>query len=145
MPISISDVPALRLTVLNKLVSKFMAPPNLILQEMFKDLDYESADIEWESPIGSRGLTPFASEDAPAPTATILGSASNSAHAAFWKEKTFFGSSFLNNIRRVGTDRKYQKAERTLGKQIRNLSNRSLRRKEWMLRPSVNVSRHQAE
>ena len=133
MPISISDVPALRLTVLNKLVSKFMAPPNLILQEMFKDLDYESADIEWESQIGSRGLTPFASEDAPAPPATLPGSASNSALAALWKEKTFFGSSFLNNIRKVGTDRKYQKAERTLGKQIRNLSNRSLRRKEWML------------
>ena len=32
----------------------------------------------------------------------------------------------------MGTDRKYQGAERTLGNQVRNLSNRSYRREEWM-------------
>ena len=130
--ISVSDIPALRLTVLNKLVTKFMAPPNLILRKMFPRTNYESDNIEWESQIGSRGLTPFAGEDAPAPQASVPGLAQNSAHAAYWKERTFFGSSFLNNIRQPGTDRKYQNAARTLGNQIRNLSNRSYRREEWM-------------
>ena len=31
MTIGVNDIPALRLTVLNKLVTKYMAPPNLIL------------------------------------------------------------------------------------------------------------------
>ena len=47
MPISISDIPALKLTVLNKLVTKFMAPPNLILQKMFNQVNYESDDINF--------------------------------------------------------------------------------------------------
>jgi len=133
MPIGINDISALRLTVLNKLVTKYLTPPNLILSKMFKALNYESDNIEWESQIGSRGLTPFAAEDAESPDAAVPGIGENSAHAAFWKERTFFGSSFLNNIREPGTDRKYQKAARTLGNQVRNLSNRSYRRKEWML------------
>jgi len=133
MPISISDIPELRLTVLNKLVTKYMAPPNLILQKMFGETQYESDNVEWESQIGSRGLTPFASEDAEAPDATVPGSSSHSAQAAFWKERSFFGSSFLNNIRQLGTDRVYQASARTLGNQVRNLSNRSYRRKEWMI------------
>ena len=132
MTISISDIPALRLTVLNKLVTKFMSPANLILKKMFTPVNYESDNIEWESQIGSRGLTPFAAEDAEAPAAVVPGSGQNSAHAAFWKERTFFGSSFLNNLRQLGTDRKYQKASRTLANQTRNLSNRSYRREEWM-------------
>ena len=132
MPTTISDIPDLRLTVLNKLVSKYMAPPNLILRKLFGSQNYESADIEWESQIGSRGLTPFSSEDAPAPRTTVPGLAGNSAHAAFWKEKTFFGVSFLNNIRRPGTDRLYQQASRTLANQSKNLSNRAYRREEWM-------------
>lgn len=130
--IGISDISVLRLTVLNKLVTKYMAPPNLILRKMFPRTNYESDNIEWESQIGSRGLTPFAGEDAPAPQASVPGLAQNSAHAAYWKEKTFFGSSFLNNIRQPGTDRRYQKAVRTLGNQTRNLSNRGYRREEWM-------------
>lgn len=133
MPISVNDIPALRLTVLNKLITKFMSRPNLILKKMFGETNYESDNIEWESQIGSRGLTPFAGEDAEAPEAVVPGSSTNSAHAAYWKERTFLGSSFLNNIRRIGTDRLYQQAARTLGNQVRNLSNRSYRRDEWML------------
>lgn len=133
MTISISDIPALRLTVLNKLVTKFLTPPNLLLSNMFKNVDYDSDTIEWESQIGSRGLTPFASEDAEAPHVSVPGVAVNSNAAAFWKERTFFGSSFLNNIRRVGTDRQYQRASLTLAKQTMNQSNRSFRRKEWMV------------
>jgi len=133
MPIGINDISALRLTVLNKLVTKYLSPPNLILKKMFNEVNYESDNIEWESQIGSRGLTPFAAEDAEAPEATVPGVGENSAQAAFWKERTFFGSSFLNNIREPGTDRRYQKASRTLGNQVRNLSNRSYRREEWML------------
>ena len=133
MPISISDIPDLRLTVLNKLITKFLVPPNLILQKMFKSVNYESDNIEWNKQVGSRGLTPFAAEDAEAPDATVPGSSTSSAQAAFWKERTFFGSSFLNNIKQLGTDRKYQQASRTLANQVRNLSNRSYRRLEWMI------------
>lgn len=133
MTIGINEIPALRLVVLNKLVTKFTAPPNLTLKNMFKSVNYESDQIEWESQIGSRGLTPFAGEDAEAPQASINGVGQNSASAAYWKERTFFGSSFLNNIRQPGTDRKYQQAARTLGNQTRNLVNRSFRREEWML------------
>jgi len=133
MTIGISDVPALRLTVLNKLIEKYMAPPNLILRKMFGSTNYESDLIEWESQIGSRGLTPFSTESAEAPATSIPGVASHKAQAAFWKERTFFGSSFLNNIRQPGTDRVYQQAARTLANQSRNLSNRAYRREEWML------------
>ncbi len=133
MTIGINAIPELKLTVLNKLITKFMSPANLILKKMFKSVNYESDSIEWESQIGSRGLTPFAAEDAAAPQATVPGIGTNSAAAAFWKERTFFGSSFLNNIRQPGTDRVHQKAARTLGNQARNLSNRSFRREEWML------------
>ena len=126
MTIGINSIPALRLTVLNKLITKYMSPPNLILKKMFKSVNYESDNIEWESQIGSRGLTPFAAEDAEAPQATVPGLATNSAAAAFWKERTFFGASFLNNIRQPGTDRKYQKAARTLANPFLNrLSNSS--------------------
>jgi len=100
---------------------------------MFPSQNYESDNIEWESQIGSRGLTPFAGEDAEAPQAAVPGTGQNSAAAAYWKERTFFGSSFLNNIRQPGTDRQYMTAARTLANQIRNLSNRSYRREEWML------------
>jgi len=133
MTISISDIPALKLTVLNKLVTKFMTPPDLLLSNMFVDVDYDSDTIEWESQIGSRGLTPFASEDAEAPHVSVPGVAENSNAAAFWKERTFFGSSFLNNIRKPGTDRVYQRAAQTLAKQTLNQSNRAYRRKEWMV------------
>ncbi len=132
MPIGINDIPALRLTVLNKLVTKYLNPPNLILRNMFGTVNYESDLIEWESQIGSRGLTPFAAEDAESPAASVPGTGMNSAQAAFWKERTFFGASFLNNIRQPGTDRMYQNAARTLANQTRNLSNRSYRREEWM-------------
>jgi len=100
---------------------------------MFSAQNYESDNIEWESQIGSRGLTPFAGEDAESPAAAVPGVGLNKAAAAYWKERTFFGSSFLNNIRQPGTDRKYMKAARTLANQSRNLSNRSYRREEWML------------
>ena len=133
MPIGINDIPDLRLTVLNKLITKYLSPPNLILRNMFPSQNYESDNIEWESQIGSRGLTPFAGEDAEAPAAAVPGVAQNSASAAYWKERTFFGSSFLNNIREPGTDRRYMTAARTLANQTRNLSNRSYRREEWML------------
>jgi len=131
--IGINEIPALRLTVLNKLVTKYTSPPNLILKNMFNSVKYESDQIEWESQIGSRGLTPFAGEDAEAPQASVTGTGQNSAAAAYWKERTFFGSSFLNNIRQPGTDRKYMKAARTLAVQTRNLANRSFRREEWMI------------
>ena len=133
MTISVNDIPDLRLTVLNKLVTKYLEPPNLILRKMFPSQNYESDNIEWESQIGSRGLTPFAGEDAEAPQAAVPGTGQNSAAAAYWKERTFFGSSFLNNIRQPGTDRQYMTAARTLANQVRNLSNRSYRREEWML------------
>ncbi len=56
MPIGINDIPALRLTVLNKLVTKYMMPPNLILSQFFRDVNYESDNIEWEVPNWKQGV-----------------------------------------------------------------------------------------
>ena len=53
MTISVSEIPTLRLTVLNKLVTKFLTPPTLRLMSMFGSTEYESDNIEWESQIGS--------------------------------------------------------------------------------------------
>jgi len=57
MPIGINDISALRLTVLNKLVTKYLMPPNLILKNMFRAVNYESDNIEWESDLAASNIS----------------------------------------------------------------------------------------
>lgn len=122
-----------KLTEIKGTIERFTAPPNLYLKNLFGEDKWESDNIEWESEIGNRGLAPFASPDGPAEQTSIDGTGKNAAAAAFWKEKMFMSEAFLNNLRMPGTSAEHQRAERTLAKGLRKLSNRNMRRKEWML------------
>ena len=126
------DIPALRLSVLTKLIKRFQVAPNLLLMKLFGQDKFPSDQIEWEAEVGSRGMTPFANEDAPAPRLSPLGISQHAEKAAFWKEKMFFGASFLNNIRTPGTRELYQAAKKTLAKGNLRMRHRCDRSKEWM-------------
>ena len=126
------EIPALKLTTLTKLIQRFMASPKLLLIKLFGEDNWPSDEIEWEAQTGDRGMTPFSNEDAPAPRLSPIGVSLHKAMAAFWKEKMYFGSSFLNNIREPGTKQTYYAAKKSLAQQMLMLRNRCDRRKEWM-------------
>jgi len=132
MPRGQSDIPELRLEVLQGLVSKFTAPPNLQLMNLFPETDSPSNIIKWESQEGTRGMTPFVPPGSIAPETAPVGFATHSAEAAFWKEKMYFDEEFLNNIRQLGTVEQYQESKITLAKETARLTYRAMRRKEWM-------------
>lgn len=132
MPRGSSDIPILRLEVLQKFMESFMAPPNLILSGMFASSTSPSSTIRWESQRGGRGMTPFVAPGSPAPVTSPHGVAQHVAEVAYWKEKMPFDEEFLNNLRQPGTDAVYQSAEAKLARELAGLKNRSLRRKEWM-------------
>jgi hypothetical protein len=127
-----SDIPELKLEVLQKFITKFTAPPNLILMNMFPEMDSPSSSIKWESQEGQRGMTPFVAPGAPAPQTAPIGLASHEAEAAYWKEKMYFDEEFLNNLRKEGTESQYLAAKQRLAHETRNLTYRAMRRKEWM-------------
>lgn len=132
MPRGASDIPELRLETLQKFVTKFTAPPDLILSNLFGTSQAASSSITWESQRGSRGLTPFSPTDAPAQATEPHGVAKHRAEAAYWKEKIGFGEEFLNNIRKEGTLQDYMAAKQRLAREMAQLTNRSNRRLEWM-------------
>lgn len=132
MPRGSSDISILRLEVLQKFMQTFMAPPNLVLTNIFGSSASPSSTIKWESQRGGRGMTPFVPPGAPAPLTSPHGVAEHSAEAAYWKEKMHFDEEFLNNLRQPGTEATYQSAAATLARELALLSNRSNRRKEWM-------------
>lgn len=127
-----SDIPELRLETLQKFVTKFMAPPDLFLMNLFGETDAPSSTIKWESQRGSRGMTPFSPTDAPAQVTSPHGVAQHQAESAYWKEKMGFGEEFLNNIRKEGTLQDYEAAKTRLAREMGQLTNRANRRKEWM-------------
>jgi hypothetical protein len=127
-----SDIPELKLEVLQKFITKFTAPPNLILMNMFPEMDSPSSSIKWESQEGQRGMTPFVAPGAPAPQTAPIGLASHEAEAAYWKEKMYFDEEFLNNLRKEGTESQYLGAKQRLARETRSLVYRAMRRKEWM-------------
>lgn len=130
--IGVDAISELRLTTLNKLITKFTTSPNLKLMSMFGTDNWESDNVEWEGQIGNRGLTPFVSPDAQAPKVSMSGVSLHKAAAAFFKEKMWFNETFLNNLREPGTDRKHYDATKLLAKESKGLRNRCDRRKEWM-------------
>ncbi len=127
-----SDIPELKLEVLQKFITKFTTPPNLILMNMFPEMDSPSSSIKWESQEGQRGMTPFVAPGAPAPQTAPIGLASHEAEAAYWKEKMYFDEEFLNNLRKEGTESQYLGAKQRLARETRSLVYRAMRRKEWM-------------
>jgi hypothetical protein len=132
MPRGSSDIPILRLEVLQGFMTSFMAPPNLILSNLFTSSTSPSSTVRWESQRGGRGMTPFVAPGTPAPVTSPHGVAQHVAEAAYWKEKMPFDEEFLNNLRQPGTDAVYQSAEAKLARELAGLKNRSMRRKEWM-------------
>jgi hypothetical protein len=133
MPHGKSDIPDLRLENLQKLISSFTAAPDLVLTGMFGAGENAITDnIEWESIIGNRGLTPFAAPGAPAQATAPGGLAKHFAAAAYWKEKMAFDEVFLNNLRQPGTVNTYESAQARLARETRSLRSRCDRRKEWM-------------
>ena len=128
-----AGIPALKLTVLNKLISKFPQAPSMFFSGLFAAQQYESDNIKWDIEYGSAGMTPFVAPGAPAPAIGIDGFGEASAKAAYFKEKMYFDEEFLNNLREAGTVAKYNTAERHLAKGIQKLRNRCDRRREWMM------------
>ena len=128
----ISEIPELRLEVLQNFITKFMSPPNLVLQNLFPSSPSPSSTIKWESQVGGRGMTPFVPPGSPAPTTSPLGVAAHSAEAAYWKEKMYFDEEFLNNLRKEGTESAYLDASSRLARELSQLVNRANRRREWM-------------
>jgi len=132
MPRGSSDIPELRLEVLQKFVTRFTAPPNLILMNLFPSTTSPSSTVRWESQRGGRGLTPFVPPGAPAHVTAPHGVAQHLAEAAYWKEKMPFDEEFLNNLRKEGTVAQYMSAKQRLARELSYLRNRSNRRIEWM-------------
>ena len=132
MPRGASDIPALRLEVLQEVMKTFMTAPKFFLMNLFPSSNALSSTIKWESQRGGRGMTPFVPPGAPAQVTAPHGIAEHYAEAAYWKEKMPFDEEFLNNLRKPGTTAEYQSAEATLSKELASLSWRSDRRKEWM-------------
>jgi hypothetical protein len=139
MPQSQADIPDLRLKRMNKLMTRFTAPPSMVLTNLFGSDKWDSDTIEWESQIGNRGLTPFVAPDSKAPRVAPIGVASHEAKAACWKEKMYLGEGMLNNLREPGNKAKYYTAQKQLSKNSYMISNRSDRRVEWMFAKMLNA------
>jgi len=133
MPRGASDIADLRLSRINKLVTSFTTPPNMVLTNLFGATNAESDTIKWESQVGNRGMTPFVPPGAPAPTHAPQGVASNTAFAAYFKEKMYCDEEFLNNLRKEGTESQYLAARARLARELQTMRNRCDRRKEWMI------------
>lgn len=136
---SVAQAPELRLSRLQKLIERFKAPPSLRLYNRFKKDSWPSDTIDWQSETGDRGLTPFSGENIEAPRVAPTGTAEHSAKAAFWKEKMYLASKFLNNICSPQNTNKYYRAAKYIAKQTRMLKHRCLRRGEWMIAKVFNA------
>ena len=132
MPRGSSDIPELRLEVLQDFVTQFTQKPDLLLMSLFPESDSASSSIKWESKRGGRGMTPFVPPGSPAPQTAPHGIALHRAEAAYWKEKMPFDEEFLNNLRKEGTESIHKSATERLAEEMAGLINRSNRRKEWM-------------
>jgi hypothetical protein len=132
MPRGASQIPDLRLSRINKLITSFTAPPSMVFTNLFGSSNAESDQIKWESQTGNRGMTPFVPPGSPAPRHAPQGVAQHSAASAYFKEKMYADEEFLNNLRKEGTESQYLAARARLAKELQTLRNRCDRRKEWM-------------
>jgi hypothetical protein len=128
-----TGIPALQLTTLNKLISKFERPPANFFTGLFPSQNYDSDSIKWEIEYSSGGMTPFVAPGSVAPAIGVDGTGEASAKAAYWKEKMYFDEEFLNNMREPGSWATYQTAERKLSRGAKKLRFRCDRRREWMV------------
>lgn len=132
-----SDIPALHHTVLTRLTDGIAdQAPKMMFSAMFSPVRLDSDEAEWETELGSTGMSPFTVPGAPAPVVGIDGYTSGHAKVAYWAEKTFLDEAFLNNLRQIGT-LTGATAQTKLGRQLRKLIHRSSRRKEWMCAKAI--------
>lgn len=132
-----SDIPTLHHTVLRRLTSDVAAQmPQMMFSRMFPTVNIASDEATWETELGSTGMSPFIVPGSPAPVVGIDGYTSGHAKVAYWAEKSFFDEVFLNNLRKPGGLEK-DDARRQLGRQLRKLVYRSMRRMEWMCAKAV--------
>ena len=61
MPRGQSDIPELRLEVLQNYFETFVSPPELVLSSMFPSSNSPSSTVKWESHRGGRGVIDVAS------------------------------------------------------------------------------------
>ena len=139
MPVGASEIPDLRLSRINKLVTSFTSAPNLVLSKMFGTSRADSDTIKWESQVGTRGVSPFMAPGTKTPQTEPLGVASHSAVAAFWGEKMFMDEHFLNNLRKMGTESTYLTSQQRLAGELQRIRYRIDRRKEWMFAKMLSV------
>jgi len=132
MPYGASEIADLRLSRLQKLVTKFTSAPSLRLMNMFPSSNSDSEKIKWESETGTRGMAPFKAPGAKTPQTAPHGAAKHEVYAAFWGEKMSLDERFLNNLREPGTESRKMNARAKLAKELRQLRYRCDRRKEWM-------------
>ena len=125
---------ALRLEVLNGLISKMPVAPENRFLNLFGSTTYESDTIRWAAEYGAMGMTPFAAPGAPAPVTTDDDWYSEgSARAAYYKEKKYFDESYLNNLANELNPVVRKTAEQILVRTISKFNYRINRRREWML------------
>jgi hypothetical protein len=123
----------MHIETLRKLMKKFTADPSFVLQNLFEENKADSDLIVWESYQGSRGMSKFKAPGATTEKTAPLGASDNEAKAAFWGDIMEFDEEFLNNIgSNQASIAKKEKAKQTLARNMRSLSNRCYRRKEWM-------------
>lgn len=133
----VEGIPALKLEILNRLISNLPMAPTMFFSNLFPAVQYDSDEIRWEIEYGSAGMTPFVAPGSVAPAIGLDGIGEASAKAAFYKEKMYFDEEFLNNMREPGTWATYQTAERKLSRGLRKLDYRIQRRREWMMAQMV--------
>ena len=125
---------ALRLEVLNGLISKMPVAPENKFLTLFGSTTYESDTIRWAAEYGAMGMTPFAAPGSPAPVTTDDDWYSEgSARAAYYKEKKYFDESYLNNLANELNPVIRKTAEQILARTISKFNYRINRRREWML------------
>ena len=125
---------ALRLEVLNKVLTSLPVAKENRFLNLFGVDKAESDTVRWMAEYGAVGMTPFAAPGAPAPVTTDSDWWNEgSARAAYYKEKRYFDEVFLNNLANEMDIMKRRTSEQVLSKNMMKMNFRIDRRREWML------------
>ena len=120
---------ALRLEVLNKVLTSLPVAKENRFLNLFGVDKAESDTVRWMAEYGAVGMTPFAAPGAPAPVTTDSDWWNEgSARAAYYKEKRYFDESFLNNLANEMDIMKRKTSEQVLSKNMMKMNYRIDRR-----------------
>lgn len=127
-----SDITELQLETIRGFYQLFTAPPELEFVNLFPVGKSETDEIKWDRQTGARTMVPFKGPGQETPMGAARGIYQESAKCAFWGEKRYYDEEFLNNLRQPGTTAKKQVASQKLAKELKEMGDMSMRRKEWM-------------